>query len=67
MNPYWNVADFNHDLEVDIYDIVLLCGAYMSTPSDPNWVCCCDITEPCDIIDIFDVVLMVYYYGETYG
>ena len=66
MNVYWNPADVNHDLEVDIYDIVLACGAYGSTISDPNWNCHCDITEPYGVVDIYDIVVMCNEYGKEY-
>jgi len=64
MNLYWNPADINHDLKVDIYDIVLVCNAYGTTPSSPNWNPNCDITEPYEMINIYDVVMVVGSYGE---
>lgn len=67
MNPYWNPADINHDLEVDIFDAVTICFAYTSTPPDPNWNCHCDIVEPYGVIDIFDVVTMAHSYGAKYN
>ena len=67
MNPYWNPADINHDLKVDIFDIVLACGAYGATPSDPNWNAHCDIAEPCGIISIYDIVMIAGSYGEEWG
>ena len=67
MNPYWNPADINHDLKVDIYDVVLACAAYSSTPSDPNWNPHCDIAEPYEIIDIYDIVMIAGSYGEGYN
>jgi len=66
MNLRWNPADVNHDLKVDIYDAVLFCGAYLSTPSDPRWNPLCDIAEPLGVIDIYDVVLMCGHYGEEF-
>lgn len=67
MNPYWSLADINHDLKVDIFDAVSICFAYSSTPSDFNWNCHCDITKPYDIIDIYDVVTMANNYGAEYS
>jgi len=67
MNLYWNPADVNHDLKVDIFDVVLACVAYSSTPSDSNWNCHCDVAEPYGVIDIFDVVLICASYGEEYS
>jgi len=66
MNPYWNPADINHDSKVDIFDVVLAAGAYLSTLSDLNWNCHCDITEPYGVIDIFDIVMICTSYGEEY-
>jgi len=66
MNPYWNPTDINHDLTVDIFDVMLACVAYSSTPSDLNWNCHCDIAEPYGIIDIFDIVTIIGSYGEEY-
>jgi len=34
MIPYWNPANVNHNLKVDLYDAVLVCTAYLSTPLD---------------------------------
>ncbi len=65
LNPYCP-ADINYDFKVDIYDAVLICGAYTSRPSDPNWDRRCDIAEPYGVIDIYDVVLICGHYGEEY-
>lgn len=62
----WNLADVNQDLKVDIYDVILLCAAYTSTPSDPHWNPNCDIAEPYSVIDIHDVATMCISYGEEY-
>ncbi|MFX1484609.1 MAG: hypothetical protein ACFFCP_15635, partial [Promethearchaeota archaeon] len=59
-------GDVDADFDVDIFDAVLFCAAYGSTPSDPNWNCHCDIVEPFGLIDLFDVVLMADSYGEEY-
>lgn len=64
MNPYWNPADINHDLKVDIFDIVSACSAYGATPSDPDWNTHCDIAEPCGIVSIYDIVMIAGSYGE---
>jgi len=65
MNRRWNPADVNHDLKVDIYDVVLICAAYGSTPSDPKWNPHCDIAEPHQKIDIYDVVTACINYGKS--
>jgi len=66
MNPYWNPSDINHDLIVDIFDVVRAAGAYDSTPSDPEWNPHCDIAEAYGIIDIFDIVTIAMSYGKEY-
>lgn len=66
MNPYWHPADVNKNLRIDIYDAVLLCASYNTTPSDPNWNCHCDIAEPFGFIDESDVMLIADNYGEEY-
>ena len=67
MNRYWDAGDIDHDLDVDIFDIVRCAAAYGSTPSDPDWNCHCDIVGPFGLIDLFDVVLMADSYGEEYS
>ncbi len=67
MNPYWNPGDIDHDLDVDIFDVVQAAVAYDSTPSDTNWNPHCDIAEPYGIIDIFDIVTISSSYGEEYN
>jgi len=52
--------------KVDIYDVVIISGAYGSTPSDSNWNPSCDLVEPYGVIDIKDVVLLCDSYGEEY-
>jgi len=64
--PNWNIADVNGDLKVDIVDVLLCANAYQATPLDPNWDLRCDIAEPYDIIDIFDIVMICSSYGEEY-
>jgi len=68
INPYtlWNIADINYDFKVDIFDVVLAALAYGATPSDPNWDARADIANPYDLINIFDIVMIVGSYGEEY-
>ncbi len=66
MNPYWIPADVNHDLIVNIFDVVRITGAYGATPASPYWNPHADIAEPFGKIDIFDVVLCTGHYGERY-
>ena len=65
--PYWYPADVNDDLKVDIFDVVLGVNAYQATPSDPHWNPRCDIANPYEIINIFDIVMIASSYGEEYA
>jgi parallel beta-helix repeat protein len=67
MNPYWNPGDINHDLKVNIFDVVKCGIAYGSTLSSPDWNPHCDIAEPYGIINIFDLVMIATSYGEEYA
>lgn len=64
--PYWNPADVNDDLKVDIFDVLLCANAYQATPPDPNWNPRCDLANSYDLIDIFDIITIVGSYGEEY-
>ena len=63
----WNPADVNHDLEVNLYDAVLLLVAYGSKLEDENCNRYCDIAEPYGKIDLYDAVLLLSNYGEKFG
>ncbi|MFQ6067981.1 MAG: NosD domain-containing protein [Candidatus Bathyarchaeia archaeon] len=65
MTPYM-IGDVNHDAIVDIFDVVLAVGAYLSTPLDPNWNPHCDVAESYGIIDIFDIVMIAQKYGREW-
>jgi len=67
MNLYWNPADVNHDLKVNIFDVVRICVAYGTAPSDTGWNPHCDIAEPYGIIDIDDVLEACVNYGKRYS
>ena len=62
----WNLADINHDLKIDIYDVVRITGIYNSEQGDPNWNCHSDIAEPYGIINIYDVVTCTGQYGKEH-
>jgi parallel beta-helix repeat protein len=66
MNLYWNPADINKDLEVNIYDVVSACKAYGSKPSNQNWNCHCDIAKPFGVINIYDIVTLCTEYGNEF-
>jgi len=60
------LGDVDHDWDVDIFDVVRCVVAYGSTPVDPNWDLFCDIAEPFELIDMFDIMTIVSQYGEEY-
>jgi len=66
MNPYWNPADVDHDLDVDLYDAVRLLVAYGFKEGDEHYNPHCDIAEPYGVINLFDAVLLLVNYGEKY-
>jgi PKD repeat protein len=63
---YDNPGDVTGDGKVNIYDITMICMAYDSKPGDPNWnpiVDFCPSDWSHDVINIFDVVTCLQYYG----
>ena len=58
-------GDVNHDGEVDIFDVVKVCGIYGTAPASPKWNVNADIAEPYGVIDIFDVVKVCGNYGKA--
>ncbi len=67
MSLYWNPADINHDLDVDLYDAVKVLVAYGSKLGDEDYDCHCDIAEPYGTINLYDAVLVLINYGKKYG
>ena len=65
---YALTGDFDEDRDVDIFDIVILCGAYGSVLGQPAYRPECDL-DPLPFgngkIDIFDVVIPAGNYGKT--
>jgi len=59
------LGDLNGDGEINIYDVVLAAQAYKSTPDDPNWNPLADLAPPYGIIDIFDIITMIYNFGRS--
>jgi nitrous oxidase accessory protein len=66
INPYWSPADINHDLKVDILDVVTIAAYYHSTSSSSWWNPHADIAQPYGKIDLLDVVKCTGHYGEKY-
>lgn len=58
-------GDVNGDGVINIFDIVLVCSAYGSTPGSPKWNPDCDLAPPWNLINIFDVVTVCSLYGQT--
>jgi len=58
------VGDINHDLAVDIYDAIILSGAFGSRPGDPRWNPSADMNNDC-IADIFDAIMLANHFGQT--
>jgi hypothetical protein len=42
------VGDFDHDCDVDYYDLAAFAAAWLSSPGQVNWNPVCDIAEPND-------------------
>jgi parallel beta-helix repeat protein len=61
-------GDVNHDMRVNLLDIVAICLAYGAAPSDPWWNVRADIAYPYyyERINILDIVLCATNYGERY-
>ena len=60
--PAW---DINQDGVVNIFDIVVIAGAFGTSPGDANWNPACDVRKD-GVIDIYDLVAEVPHFGETY-
>jgi len=56
-------GDVDGDGDVDIYDIVKMCGCYGTKEGDPLYDGDCDIDGDGDI-DIYDIVIICNYYGQ---
>lgn len=65
MNRYWNPADINHDLEVDIRDVSTAARAYGSYLGHERWNPHADIGVD-DEINIRDIALIARNYGKTW-
>ncbi len=57
-------VDINDDDRVDIRDVVLALQAYGSEPGDPDWNPHADLAPRWGIIEIYDIVTLVYNYGS---
>jgi len=57
-------GDVNGDNIIDIFDAIILAGAFGSTPSSPNWNSNADINGD-NIIDIFDAIILAGAFGKS--
>ncbi|HUV98006.1 MAG TPA: hypothetical protein VMW14_00705 [Candidatus Paceibacterota bacterium] len=57
------LCDLNNDGVVNIFDIVLMAGAYGSNSGDPKWNPDADLVQDGEI-NIFDIVLAAGHYGQ---
>ena len=58
-------GDLNGDFTVDIYDAILLAGAYNSVPMSMNWKPNADINGD-NIVDIYDAIILANHYNQHY-
>jgi hypothetical protein len=56
-------GDLNGDFIVDIFDAVLLAGAFNSVSSNPNWKPNIDINDD-NIVDIYDAIILAGHFNE---
>ena len=59
------LGDLDGDGKINIFDVVLAAQAYKSTPDDPNWNPLADLAPPYGIIDIYDLITIIFNFGET--
>jgi len=65
LHVYVYAGDVDRDGDVDIYDVVTVCGVYGTTQHDLTYNHVCDIDNDGDV-DIYDVVAMCNNYGKEY-
>ena len=57
-------GDIKGDFVVDIYDAIILAGAYNSVPTSFNWNANADINND-NVVDIYDAIILAGNYGKT--
>jgi parallel beta-helix repeat protein len=56
-------GDLNFDGSVDIYDAIILAGAFNSIPGSPNWNPNADINGD-NIVDIYDAIMLAGHFNQ---
>jgi outer membrane protein assembly factor BamB len=56
-------GDIKVDGTVDIFDAIILAGAYNSKPGDPNWNPNAEINGD-NIVDIYDAIILANHYNQ---
>lgn len=59
-------GDINGDKIIDIFDAILLAGAFDTSQGDPGWNPDADINGD-GIIDIFDAILLAANFGDSWS
>jgi hypothetical protein len=62
-NPPIRSPDINDDGIVDIADLVMVAGAFGSSPGEPEWIARCDLNND-QLIDIVDVIIVAINFGK---
>ncbi len=65
MYPYF-AGDVDHNLRIDIFDIVIIASHFGADLASPNWLAQADVADPFGEIDIFDIVVCAGNYGAIY-
>jgi hypothetical protein len=56
-------GDINGNFTVDIFDAILLAGAYNAVPGSPKWNPNADLKAD-DVIDIYDAIILANHYNQ---
>lgn len=59
------LGDTNLDNKIDLYDVAPALSTYASKSGDPRWLPRFDL-DPSGNIDIYDIVIILTRYGQTY-
>jgi len=57
-------GDVNDDEKVDLRDLFIMCKAFGSTPSRPNWDLRADIAKPYNLVDTRDLIIVLHNFGQ---